>query len=74
MGDFGPRSAILTAEGANNPPPPWTSRTDKDPRTPECKHNWPSKWGKKGEWQRLCNHCGRWIWSRSIWPEGSTDA
>ena len=70
-GDFGPPTSPLTAEGANHPPPPWP--TSKDPRTPECRHDWPSPWGRKGETQRLCAHCGRWIWSRSIWPKGESD-
>lgn len=34
----------------------------KDPRTPECRHEWGGHWATKGERQRLCRRCRRWIW------------
>jgi hypothetical protein len=49
------------------PPPPWPLADD--PRTAECTHDWNRYWGKKGERQRQCLHCDRWIWESQIWPD-----
>lgn len=48
------------------PPPPWPSLGD--PRTDDCRHDWNTGWGRKGERQHRCESCGRWIWQRAIWP------
>lgn len=41
-------------------PPPWPKTTD--PRLPECQHDWSGRWGEKGERQRRCVHCFRYVW------------
>lgn len=43
-------------------PPPYPPPAD--PRTPLCRHNWPSDWRpQKGERQLHCKRCDRWIWA-----------
>jgi hypothetical protein len=33
-----------------------------DPRVPQCRHDWDNIMPKRGERQRECPHCHRWIW------------
>lgn len=47
------------------PPPPWPVT---DYRLSKCTHGWDAKWGVKGELQRRCRHCKRWVWQHN-WPE-----
>lgn len=51
------------------PPPPWP--LGPDPRTPDCQHRWDGYWGVKGERQRLCRYCGRYVWESQIEPRDS---
>lgn len=46
-------------------PPPWPT---EDYRNSNCVHGFDGKWGEKGERQRQCRECGRWIWEH-LWPK-----
>lgn len=57
--DRAPRKTTPPYNGRDRPPP---FPLGKDPRKPECEHEWSTYWGVKGERQQLCPDCERWIW------------